>query len=230
MIFIRYEDNSYRFICHIQGNVIFHSTQAIFDEGHFPRCPSSYPREQTPPGRLIPEIESSAPRPSGVDEPAPTPFPPTPAHPRPPTPPIPPNLPTHSESPSPSLPLTPPKWSSVKIEDVEDIGDEDVKMHSPSPPSPEAGPSQYTPPQVPTVIPQKHGSDPQPGEDVPPMRYGLRRSTRETRVPQREGNIYGENRHPINVLRRSEWQQHPGEADPDMACRMLENARRHIQA
>jgi len=95
MIFIGYEDNGYRFICHIQGNVIFHSTQAIFDEGHFPRCPSSHPREQTPPGKLIPEIESSASRPSGVNEPAPTPFPPTPAYPRPFTSPIPPNLPTH---------------------------------------------------------------------------------------------------------------------------------------
>jgi len=64
-------------------------------------------------------------------------------------------LPTHSESPSPSPPLTPPKWSLVKIKKVEDVKDEDVKMHSPSPSSPETGPSQYTPPQVPTVIPQK---------------------------------------------------------------------------
>ena len=62
------------------------------------------------------------------------------------------------------------------------------------------------------------------------MRYSLRRSTRETRVPHREANIYGENCHPIDILRRPEWQRHPGEADPDMACRMLENARRHIQA
>jgi len=155
MIFIGYEDNGYRFIHHTQGNIIFYSTQAIFDEGHFPRCPSSYPREQTPSGRLIPEIELSAPGPSGVDEPAPTPFPPTSAHPRPFTPPISPNLPTHSESPSPSPPLTPPKQSSVKIEEVEDVEDEDVEMHSPSPSPPEAGPSQYTSPQVPTVIPQK---------------------------------------------------------------------------
>jgi len=155
MIFIGYEDNGYRFIHHTQENVIFCSTQAIFDEGHFPRCPSSYPREQTPPGRLIPEIELSAPGPSGVDEPASTPFPPIPVHPRPFTPPIPPNLPTHSESPSPSSPLTPPKRSSVKIEEVED-----VEMHSPSPSSSEAGPLQYTPPQVPTVIPQKQDSDP----------------------------------------------------------------------
>jgi len=158
-----------------------------------------------PPGRLIPEIESSVPGPFGIDEPAPIPFLPTPVHSRPLTPPIPPNLPTHSESPSPSPPLTPPKQSSVKIEEVEDVEDEDVEMHSPSPPPPEAGPSQYTPPQVPTVIPQKHGSNPQLGEDVPPMRYGLRRSTRETRVPHREGNIYGENCHLIDVLRHPEW-------------------------
>ena len=77
-----------------------------------------------------------APGPSGVDEPAPTPFPLIPAHPRPFTPPIPPDLPTHSESPSPSPPLIPPKWSLVKIEEVED---EDVEMHSPSSPPPEAG-------------------------------------------------------------------------------------------
>jgi len=159
MIFIGYKDNGYRFICHTQENVIFCSTQAIFDEEHFPRCPSSHPREQMPPGRLIPEIESSAPGPSGVDEPAPTPFPPIPAHPRPFTPAIPSNLPTYSESPSLSPPLTPPKWFSVKIEEIEDIEDEDIEMHSPSPSPPEAGPLQYTPPQVPTVIPQKQDSD-----------------------------------------------------------------------
>jgi len=141
MIFIGYEDNGYRFIHHTQGNVIFRSTQAIFDEGHFPRCLLSHPREQIPPGRLTPEIESSAPGPSGVDEPAPTLFPPTPVHPKPFTPPIPPNLPTHSESPSPSPPLTPPKRSLVKVEEVEDIEDKDVEMHSPSPSPPEAGPS-----------------------------------------------------------------------------------------
>jgi len=205
MIFIRYEDNGYRFICHTQGNVIFHSTQAIFNKGHFPRCPLSHPREQTPPGRLTSEIESSAPGPFGVDKSAPTPFSPTPAHPRSSTSPIPPNLPTHSESPSPSPLLTPPKWSSVKIEEIEDDEDEDVEMHSPSPPSPEAGPSQYTPSQVLTVIPQKRGSDPQPGEDVPPLRYGLRRSTYETRVPHRKDNIYKEDHHPTDVLRCPEW-------------------------
>jgi len=199
MIFIGYEDNSYRFIHHTQGNVIFHSTQAIFDEGHFPRCPLSHSREQMPPDRLTPEIESSAPRPFGINEPAPTPFPPTPTHPRPFTSPIPPNLPTHSESPSPSSLLTPPKRSSVKIEEVED-----VEMYSPSPSPPEAGPSQYTPPQVPTVISQKQGSDLQPGEDIPPLRYSLRRSTCETRVPHREGNVYGEDCHFTNVLRCSE--------------------------
>jgi len=67
IISIGYENNGYRFICHIQENVIFYSTQAIFDERHFSRCPLSHPREQMPPGRLIPEIELSAPRPSSVD-------------------------------------------------------------------------------------------------------------------------------------------------------------------
>ena len=57
----------------------------------------------------------------------------------------------------------------------------------------------------------------------------MRRSTCETRVPHREDNVYGEDRHPTDVLRRPEWQQ-PGETDPDMACRMLENACRYIQA
>jgi len=108
-----------------------------------------------PPGRLTPEIESSVPGSFGVDKPAPTPFPPTPVHPRPFTSPIPPKLPTCSESPSPSSPLIPPKQSSVKIEEVEDVKDKDVEMHSPSLSSPEAGLSQYTLSQVPTVLPQK---------------------------------------------------------------------------
>jgi len=107
------------------------------------------------PGRLIPEIESSVPGPFGVDEPAPTSFPLTPVHSRLSTPPIPPNLPTHSEFPSLSPPLILSKRSLVKIEEVEDDEDEDVEMYSPSSPSPEASPSQYTSSQVPTVIPQK---------------------------------------------------------------------------
>ena len=74
IIFIGYEDNGYRFIRHTQENIIFCSIQAIFDEGHFPKYLSSHPREQMPPGRLTPEIESSAPRPSGIDKPALTPF------------------------------------------------------------------------------------------------------------------------------------------------------------
>jgi len=146
----------------------------------------------------------SVPKPSGINKPSPISFPPIPVHPRPFTFPIPPSLLTHSESPSPSLPLTLSKWSSVKIEEVEDNKDEDVEMHFPSPPPPEASSSQYTPPQVPTVISQKRGSDPQPEEDVSPLRYGLRRSTHETRVSHREGNIYGEDRHLIDVLRYPE--------------------------
>jgi len=106
MIFIGYKNNGYRFICHTQENIIFCSTQAIFDKGHFSKCPSSYSREQMPPGRLTPEIELLALGSSSIDESAPTPFLPTLVHPRPFTPPISPNLPTHSESSSPSPLLT----------------------------------------------------------------------------------------------------------------------------
>jgi len=135
-----------------------------------------------PPGRLTLETESLAPGSSSIDEPAPISFLPTLVHPRPFTSLIPPNLPTYSESSSPSPPLIPPKWFSVKIEEVEDVKDKDIKMYSLSPPSPEASSSQYTPSQVSTIIPQKRGSDLQLGEDIPPLRYSLRRSTHETRV------------------------------------------------
>ena len=167
---------------------------------------SSHSREQTPPSKLIPEIELSVPGPFGVDKPTPTPFPPTPVHPRPSTPPIPPNLLTHLESLSPSSPLILPKQFSVKIKEVEEVEDKDVEMYSQSPSSPEAGPSQYTFPQVLTIISQKQGSDPQLEEDIPPLRYSLRRSTHETKVSHREGNIYREDCHPTDVLRHPEWQ------------------------
>ena len=126
--------------------------------------------------------------------------------------------------------LIPPKQFSVKIEEVEDVEDENVKMHSPSPSPPEAGPSQYTPPQVPTIISQKWGSDLQPGENISPLRYGLRGSTHETRVPHREDNVYGKDCYPTDILRHPEWQWYPGKADPNMAYRMLENTHRYIQA
>jgi len=35
MIFIKYENNSYHFICYVQQNVIFCSTHTIFDEEFF---------------------------------------------------------------------------------------------------------------------------------------------------------------------------------------------------
>ena len=171
---------------YIQGNVIFHSTQAIFDEGYFSKCPNSHSREKTPSRGLTPEIKSSAPRPFGEDEPAPIPSPPVLSYPRLLTPPIPPNLPTHSESPSPSPLLVPPEQPLVKVEEVEYNQDNDTEMLSPSLPSPpKAGPLH-----------------PQPEENATPQRYSLRRSTHETRTPHREGNIYGEDYHPTDILRR----------------------------
>ena len=45
MIFIRYEDNGYCFICYIQGNIIFHSTYTIFDEKLFSKYTNSHVKE-----------------------------------------------------------------------------------------------------------------------------------------------------------------------------------------
>jgi len=97
------------------------------------------------------------------------------------------------------------KQFSVKIEKIEDDKDEDVEIHFLSPSPSKAGLLQYTPSQVPTIIPQKQGSDLQPGEDILPLKYSLRRSTHETRVSYREGNIYEEDCHPTDVLRCPEW-------------------------
>ena len=80
------------------------------------------------------------------------------------------------------------------------------------------------------MISQKWDNNPQLGKNVPPLRYSLRKSTHETRVPHRKGNIYKENYHLTDILRCSKWQQYLGKADPDMICRMLENAHKHIQA
>ena len=45
IIFIGYKDNGYCFICHIQGNVIFHSKYAIFDQKFFLKCTDSHVKE-----------------------------------------------------------------------------------------------------------------------------------------------------------------------------------------
>ena len=138
IIFIGYEDNGYRFICHTQENVIFCSIQVIFDEGHFPRCLFSYPKKRRSFSRLIPEIKSLVSGPFGIDKPALTFSLPTPIYPRPLTSLILSNLPTHSKSLSLSPSLTPPKCFSVKIEEVQDVEDEDIEIHSSSPSFPEA--------------------------------------------------------------------------------------------
>jgi len=97
----------------------------------------------------------------------------------------------------------------MKIEEVEDNQDNNTETLSPSPPPPpKAGPLH-----------------PQPGKDVTPQRYGLRRSTHETRIPHREGNIYGEDHHPTDILRHPEWRRHLGEADPDMVHVRVANSK-----
>ena len=45
IIFIGYKNNGYCFIQYIQGNIIFHSTHAIFDKKFFSKCTDSYAKE-----------------------------------------------------------------------------------------------------------------------------------------------------------------------------------------
>ena len=75
MIFIGYEDNSYHFMCHIQRNIIFHSTHAIFDEKLFSKCTDYHAKEHKLYNKLLDKISLetglSAPNSSGKDGPAP---------------------------------------------------------------------------------------------------------------------------------------------------------------
>ena len=136
MIFIRYEDNGYYFVCYTQGNIICCSTHAIFDKRLFSKCTDSYAREHKLYDKLLDktssETELLVPNPSGKDGPAPIPIPHTSISPTPN------NLPTHSPSSllsykSTSSLLTPGfKKLIVDIEENGDI-DTDVEMQPPSP-------------------------------------------------------------------------------------------------
>ena len=58
MIFIRYENNNYHFIYYIQGNVIFHSTHAIFNKKLFPKYIDSYINKHKLYNKLLDKISS----------------------------------------------------------------------------------------------------------------------------------------------------------------------------
>jgi len=56
MIFIGYENNGYCFIHHIQENIIFCSTHAIFDERSFTKYTDSYAKEHKSYNKLLNKI------------------------------------------------------------------------------------------------------------------------------------------------------------------------------
>ena len=56
MIFIKYEDNSYHFICYVQENVIFCSTHTIFDEEFFSKYTDSHAKEYILYNKLLDKI------------------------------------------------------------------------------------------------------------------------------------------------------------------------------
>ena len=73
IIFIRYKDNSYYFICHTQENNIFYFTHTIFNEKLFSKYTNFHVKECKLYNELLDkislEIELLVPGPSGKDEP-----------------------------------------------------------------------------------------------------------------------------------------------------------------
>ncbi len=71
MIFIGYKDNSYWFMYHIQGNVIFYSTHAIFNKEFFPKYTDSCIKQCKLYNKLLDKVSSetelSVPEPSSKD-------------------------------------------------------------------------------------------------------------------------------------------------------------------
>ena len=131
IIFIGYEDNGYRFMCHTQGDIIFCSTYAIFNKELFPKYNDSHLKQYNLYNKSLDKIslgtESSVPSPSGKDGPARVSI----SH--IPIPSIQNNPPTYSplpslsyKSPSPS-PTPESKKPTVEIEEDDNI-DFDVEM------------------------------------------------------------------------------------------------------
>ena len=163
-----------------QGNTIFHSTHVIFDKRLFPKYTNSHTKEHKLYDELLDktslETKSLAPNSSKKDGPALVPIPHTPI------PSIQNNLPTCSPLPSlsyksiSSLPTPELKKPIVEIEETNDVNS-DVEIQP------------FSPQQC-----------LQPSLQTPQEGLELRRSKYQTQIPFREGNIYGEQEHPTNIL------------------------------
>jgi len=132
IIFIEYKNNGYCFMYHIQENIIFCSTHAIFDEGFFPKCTNSHTKEHKLYNKLLDktslETESLAHNSSGKDRPVPVPIPHTSISP------IQNNPPTHSPLSSLSYKSIspPPTPGSKKLTvEIEETNDVEMQLHSP---------------------------------------------------------------------------------------------------
>ena len=204
MIFIRYKDNGYCFICYTQGNIIFCSTYTIFDKKLFPKYTNSHIKEHKLYDKLLdkisPETELSASSPSKKDRPTLIPI----LHISIPL--IQNNLPTYS--PLPSLSYKPPSLTSateskkptIEIEEDDNV-DSDVEIQLLSSQQPLKSALQT----------------PQEGLE-------LRKSKHQTQIPFRKENIYGEYEYPTNILQNSLWQPRRRFPNPNIAHDIHKNA------
>jgi len=122
-------------MCHIQENIIFYSTHAIFNKGLFPKCTDSYAKECRLYNKLLnkisPEIELLVLDPSRKDGPTLVPIPHTSIPPIQNNPPTCFSLPSFSYKLISSLPTPRFKMPIVEIEEDNNI-DSDVEMKPPS--------------------------------------------------------------------------------------------------
>jgi transposase InsO family protein len=199
MIFLGFDGPNYKFM-RLPNNVLFVSPQAIFDETHFPKCPMSKPSSN-----IRKRIEENAPRlPSPRDENNDDDLMIPPRHHQDGAPPAaqqqqpprhsppPPNVPSAPSTRSPSPCPGPSHQTRVESDDSGSDLSDDVPRIS----SKDKGKQK----EVPPWDKGKRRAESPPDESeripVPPPR----RSQRETKVPNRPGNVYGDER-PSKVLR-----------------------------
>ncbi|KAJ3552813.1 hypothetical protein NP233_g12787 [Leucocoprinus birnbaumii] len=227
MIFLGYDsDKNYIFMRHTQGNVVFVSPHAIFDEDHFVKCPDSKPsidlRRSENQHRDVPRPPSKPSKDpsnsvsiSGDDDSddgddqwpsrrrslpnnarGQVTQPPQQPRPSPPT-----------NPPHPSYrPTTRPPPSDIPLPASESEEEQNPFLTGPSARSrPSSRPISRNLSRVPSRATSQ--SRPPSRPDTP---TGTRKSTRPSRAPQQKDNVYGEGRKPSEIIRDYDKDWVPG--------------------
>jgi len=159
------------------NNTLYYATQCIFDESMFPKCPKP---AKTPSTRL--HQENAPPQHYHADDP-----------------PV-----DEEDAPKERVPKTNPPRVDKGHEGTHPQN-EGSETHRPtaeretSPALPFAGDSPFS-----DVTPPRQETPPTPPRHEQTLQPTTRRSKRSKKVPRREGNVYGETRHPVEILQGKE--------------------------